>query len=332
MKASGRFGILYTSHHKGAGYRCDEPALPASAGVSDADMRVKLHLVFNPASGQFRQERLEALTAALEAQGFDPVLVPSRIDGLMIPSEARLVCVFGGDGTLRLVAQALGDRIGDVALCVCPSGTINLVARELGYAADPGTFAARLAKAWARGPAAWVVSPLVETGTTPVVSCLSIGPDSLAVAGVSGALKARIGRLAYAVAGLKLLWRWPRAVLRIRAETPAGGVLVLDAEAMFVARGRYYAGPFRLSRAARLGSAGFELVTLPSASRMRCAAFMLALALGLRPERLGLARVQTVRTLTIDPGTMPVQVDGDTVSAAGPIHIGMAGRAARFCV
>jgi len=294
--------------------------------------RIRIHVVFNPASGQFRRKRLDALAAALAGQGFDPVLLPSRLEGMMIPAEARLVCVFGGDGTLRLVVQALGDRVRDVALCVCPVGTINLVARELGYSIHPGQFAERLAAAWARGAGTWVQSPLVDAGITPVISCLSIGPDSLAVAGVSGRFKARIGRLAYLVAGARLLWRWPRTPLHIQAETADGRIVELMAEALFVARGRYYAGPFRLSRDACITSTGFELVTLSSASRWRSAVFMLVLMAGLRPERFGLANVLGVRALSIDPGAMPVQVDGDAVPVAGAIHIGMTDRLARFCV
>lgn len=291
---------------------------------------IRLDLVYNPASGQFRRSRLDALAAALAEQGFAPRPIATRSDGVDLSADAQLVCIHGGDGTVRLAVAAMGARVGTVPLCIAPCGTINLIAREIGYDREPQAFASQLAEAWARGPACWPRSPLVTCQASPVMACLSLGPDSAAVAAVSPVLKARIGRLAYLVAAGGLLWHWPRRRFAVRAELADGSWLEEQVEAAFVARGKFYAGPFTLSPRARLDSALIELVVMPRAGRWRTAAFALAIMLGLPVERLGLARRHSVRSLEIAAEGVPMQIDGDTIPARA-LRVEHSGLTARFC-
>ena len=159
-----------------------------------------LDLVYNPVSGSFSDDHLEALRDALIEAGFRVTPMPTTAAGARLSGEADLVCVHGGDGTLRDTVQALGEWAGSMPICVAPSGTINLVARELGYPRSPPRFAEAVRAAWDRGPESWVQSPLYRLGDMPIVSCVSIGPDSHAVARVDSGLKQRIGRYAYVVA------------------------------------------------------------------------------------------------------------------------------------
>lgn len=294
-------------------------------------MSARLDLVYNPASGNFRQRRLDALARELAREGFDVRLAATSPQGVEIARDAQLVCVHGGDGTTRMVAQALGERLATVALAISPVGTINLLARELGYVAHPRRFAAALAKAWRKGEAGWLASPVARSEATPVLACLSIGPDSAAVASLSAPLKARIGRLAYLVAGLKHLRHWPREGVTVRALLADGTELSQRVEAALLARGRYYAGPFSLSPRARLEADGMELVLLEKAGRLRSLAFALAVMGGLCPQRLGLATIHTVREVRFDGGALPVQVDGDAIGAE-PLTIAMSGHSARYCI
>ena len=155
-----------------------------------------LDLVYNPVSGSFSDDHLEALRDALIEAGFRVTPMPTTAAGARLSGQADLVCVHGGDGTLRDTVQALGERAGSMPICVAPSGTINLVARELGYPRSPQRFAEAVREAWDRGPESWVQSPLYRLGDMPIVSCVSIGPDGHAVARVDSRLKQRIGRYA----------------------------------------------------------------------------------------------------------------------------------------
>lgn len=295
------------------------------------DNGVRMDLVYNPAAGRFRPAQLDALIDALRSHGFAPRKIATTPAGVALSDDAELICVHGGDGAVRLTMEALGERAGTVPLCISPAGTINLVARELGYRSQPALLAAQIAEAWARGHDSWVQSPVISFGGVPVVACASIGPDSATVAHLSPALKQRIGRYAYVVAMAQLLWRWPRHRMGLRAELADGSTLETQAEAVFLARGRFYAGPFRLSKKAGLATETVELIVMPRAGRLHCTLFGLAVMMGLPLDKLGIARTHSVRAVEIGECSLPIQVDGDsTPPRAG--RLAAAGHVARYCI
>ncbi len=270
-----------------------------------------LDLVYNPVSGSFSAAHLEKLVAALEAQGFAVTPMPTTADGAELSGTADIICVHGGDGTLRDVVRALGDKAGDFPLCVAPSGTINLVARELGYSRKPRSFARELSEAWQRGEKSWVSAPLYRLGEMPIVSCLSIGPDSHAVARVSTKLKKRIGRYAYVAAMMQQMREWPRAPMNVRGVTSDGKEFAEEAEAVIVSNAALYAGPFRLSPEAALHADSVELISVREGTRLRITLLSVAAMLGLPVQRFAKARVRSCRRIEFDRCVTPVQVDGD---------------------
>lgn len=273
----------------------------------------KLDLVYNPVSGSFREARLAALVEAFQGQGFAVNPLPTRADGAQLSGGADLVCVHGGDGTLRDVLTAMGDAAGAIPLAIARAGTINLVARELDYPAKETAMAQRIKAAFEAGPDRWLHSPLFQLGGLPIASCLSIGPDSHAVARVSGDLKRKIGRFAYVAAMLQQMRDWPRDPMQVSGELADGSEFTCEAEALFVARGSFYAGPFRLSPRAALHTETIELITINRASRSRMAAFSTAAALRLPLDRFGFAEIRSVRRLEIADCAAPAQVDGDVI-------------------
>ncbi|MCL4671419.1 MAG: hypothetical protein KJZ64_00440 [Sphingomonadaceae bacterium] len=292
---------------------------------------MKIDLVYNPVAGSFRERRLSRLIEAFAAHGIDARALPTTRKGVRLSGTADLVCVHGGDGTLRDTVQALGNEAGSVPLAIAPAGTINLVARELGYQRDPARLAAQIAAAWERGPDSWVRSPLYRLGAMPIVSCLSIGPDSHAVATVSGALKQRIGRYAYVVAMMRLLRRWPRDPLHIRGELADGTPFSCEAEAAIVSHGALYGGPFRLSGKAALKADSVELITVTRSTRRGALALSAAAMLHLPVDRLGLAEIRTCRRIEFDRCVSPVQVDGDHMPECA-YAIGPSGLTLTYCV
>ena len=290
---------------------------------------MKLDLVYNPAAGSFRQRRLDALVQAFAAQGAAVTALPTTRDGAQLSGAADIVCVHGGDGTVRDTVKALGKRAGEVPLCVAPAGTINLVARELGYARDPQRLAQQVMSAWRRGRESWVTAPLYTLGELPVVSCLSIGPDSHAVARVSGALKRRIGRFAYVVAMLQVMRNWPRETMAITGELADGSPFECEAAAVIVSHGALFAGPFRLSPNASLTADSVELIVLDRPSRRGVALFTAAAFAGRPLDRLGLATFRSVRRVTFDRCVSPVQVDGDHMPECA-FSIGPSGMTLRY--
>ncbi len=292
---------------------------------------MRLDLVYNPTSGRFRRDRLEQLVAALEHFDWAVTLIETRPDGVTVSPDCELVCVHGGDGALRQTVRGLGKRAGKVPLCVSPAGTINLVARELGYHTDPDKFAVQIAAAWGRGPQSWIRSPLFTFDDMPVLACLSIGPDSVAVSRVSSGLKAKIGRYAYVVSALKMLARWPQDPMPVKAQGIDGRIWEMQGEAVFAARGKFYGGPFSLSPKAALSASTLELVVIERSTRLACLRFAWAVMTGRDPGELGLAKTSTVKWAELGDGDLPTQVDGDQVL---PVmgRIAPSGQVVRYCI
>lgn len=291
-----------------------------------------VNLVHNPTAGRYHSGLLARVAEAFAARGAQVIQSATGPGGYgKLAHDADLVCVFGGDGALGLVASAMAERLAAVPLCVYPAGTINLVARELGYARDPEKFAAQVLAAFARGAASWVRSPLFSCTGVPVMACLSSGPDSAAVARCSPALKARIGRFAYVIATVQLLWQWPRTAHAVSAQATDGRAICRTAEAVFVARGHYYAGPWSLASAARIDTADFHLIVMPRAGRVRTLLFALSVMSGIDPARIGLAEFHTVEKVTITGTSLPIQIDGDAIVVPAA-EIKLTGETVLYCI
>lgn len=274
---------------------------------------ILVDLVYNPVSGSFRKAQLEAIVRALRSEGFRVRSIPTQAEGTELPEGADIVCVHGGDGTLRDAVQALGRRAGEVPLCIAPSGTVNLVATELGYPREAETFARNLREAWDRGQQSWTKSPLYTLGQMPIVACVSIGPDSHAVARVSGPLKKRIGRYAYVVAMMQQMRDWPRNAMIVSGELTDGERFTCEAEAVIASHGALFAGPYRLSPNAALEADSIELITISRSTRIGAILFAIAALLGLPIDRFAGTRIRTVRRAEFDRCVTPVQVDGDHI-------------------
>src|SRR6476469_7020999 len=97
-----------TLRQAGTGRGASSPRLlPGQAEPGNNCARMKLDLVYNPAAGSFRKARLDALVRAFGAVGAEVTALPTRRDGVQLSGTAELVCVHGGDGTLRDTVQAL---------------------------------------------------------------------------------------------------------------------------------------------------------------------------------------------------------------------------------
>ncbi len=123
-----------------------------------------------------------------------------------------LLLCSGGDGTVRACAQGLHGT--DVALGILPSGTGNLLARNLGIPAD---LDAAIDVALHGERRAYDVG---VCGDEVFAVMAGLGIDAAMVGEAPEGLKGRIGWLAYAVSGLRAAARAP--VLRVELELDGG--------------------------------------------------------------------------------------------------------------
>ena len=261
-----------------------------------------VQLFVNPNAGSASRKRVAALVRAFEAAGARVILSDDQRDQAEVSAEVTHVCAVGGDGTLRHVAAAVARAGRPLTLSLYPTGTVNLLARECGYRLDPAGFARRVLAETTRTHHSGLI------GTTPFFTCASVGPDSYAVAALSTALKQRIGRLAYGWAFLTLLIHWPRPQLRVVHD---GGEIAC--EAVYIAKGRLFAGPWSFAPHAALGDARFHVVTLGRATRLLYTRFLWRLVTGKSVVTLPGATHFTCTKLRIE-GNAALEADGDIVA------------------
>ncbi len=279
-----------------------------------------IQLISNPCSGSYSPSLIARLTAEFIRQGAQVVQGESSPRApLVIAPEAERLCVVGGDGTVRHVVaawqKAQANRPHNTpppSLIAYPGGTVNLLQLETQLPLAPEAFVAR---ALHTGDAREHYS--VTINDTLFLACASVGPDSAAVARLSEPLKRWLGKLAYVVAFLAVLWHWPRPKLRVTVDGH-----VLDCEAVYLAKGRYFAGPWSFAPAARLDAATLHIVSIARLTRWIYIRFMLAMMLGRAVETIPgvtLHTGSTQTTVTLDglsaaDAHLPVQGDGDIIS------------------
>ncbi len=272
-----------------------------------------VQLFYNPAAGSYSARRLRTLAGALRAEGAEVIATPS-IDGApMLAERATHVCIAGGDGTVRHVAANLARSGRALPAAIYPVGTVNLLAREGAFRRSAAACARELLHGGIERP-----HHPVALGETMFFACASAGPDSVAVARVSPGLKRRIGRLAYGVAFLGVLWNWPRPRLRLSAVGRS-----IDCEAVYIAKGRYFAGPWSFAPGASVGQPQLHVVALPTARRRDYLAFIWTMLRGRDPgASCGAVSFTCTELALLSDDAVPVQADGDIV-ARGAVDLAL---------
>lgn len=101
-------------------------------------------LLHNPTAGSGRHTR-EKLLELLDASGFSSRYVPTDDDAykdVLAESDADILIIAGGDGTVAKVARHIPNR--KVPVAILPTGTANNVARNLGIEGEVGALIAAL--------------------------------------------------------------------------------------------------------------------------------------------------------------------------------------------
>jgi diacylglycerol kinase family enzyme len=276
-------------------------------------------LIYNPASGRRRHERLlGGVRAALAAAGWTAEPIPTPGPGgatalarqLAAAGDVAAVLAYGGDGTVREVAAGL---IGTgVALGILPGGTVNLLARAVGLPASPLAAASLLAGLTPR--------PLDVglAGETPFLMMVSAGVDGAALAALDSRLKGRFGRSAVVAQALREWWRYPYPELAVEADGRA-----TTATFAVVANIPLYAGPFRLVPQARPDDGRLDLLVFRG-GRAATARFAWDLLRAAHVRRRDVEVFPVTEVRLAGPPGARAQVDGDPCPEPLPLRIRLA--------
>jgi diacylglycerol kinase (ATP) len=278
-------------------------------------------LVYNPTSGRRRHRgRLEAILATLGAGGFAIEAVPTERRGHAIEiaraaaaGGAEAVFAYGGDGTVREVAEGLhGTR---TALGVLPGGTTNVVSIAFGLGQDPVEAARRLCRVEARP---------VDVGLCGGRAFLmqaSSGVEAYLMARLDPLMKARFGFAGAVMQGVGVFFRYRYPQIELQADGErirATGAMVCNIPEA--------AGPYRIVPDGAFDDGQLELLLFTGTTRAAVASFCVDLYRGTHASRKDV-RIRPVRSVVFEgPPEAFVQIDGDPVTAPHPIEVTLAGQ------
>jgi YegS/Rv2252/BmrU family lipid kinase len=271
-------------------------------------MRRRLLVILNPAAGQRRARRCQAVLAHLRAAGCKVEVRRTaaagdaeRVAGAARGADWEAVVAAGGDGTVLEVVNGLTPAAPPLA--VLPLGTANVLAAEIGLPRSPRA----LARTLAHGPVQRVYPGRI--GARRFMMMVGVGLDARTIAAVDPALKRLTGKGAY---------YWAAAGRLLATEHPLYDVTVdgvtRRAASVIVANGHYYAGRFVCAPEARLTDPEFHVCLFTRPGRWPALRYGLATMLG-RLDRLDDYQVVRGRRIAISgPAGDPVQADGDLVA------------------
>ncbi len=167
---------------------------------------MKIQIIINPSSGsQKHEEQLQAIVRLLSANHtVDEYYTKASGDAKnaaikAIENETDLLIVSGGDGTVHEVANAIGDKRSHIPVAILANGTVNDFSKYLEIPEDPYEFVAMVEK----GDTLDV--DLGIANNTYFVNVAAVGVASEIAHEVDKDTKARFGRMAYYLEGIRKL-------------------------------------------------------------------------------------------------------------------------------
>jgi YegS/Rv2252/BmrU family lipid kinase len=274
-------------------------------------------LIVNPTAGGGRRVRqldearrifreggieteLQSTTAAGEA---------TRMARRAVETSRQLVIVCGGDGTVNEAVNGLA--CSQVPLAVLPSGTANVLAKELSLPWDLPRAARRIIAAPYHRIALGLAIPEKSSGEPRYfLSLAGAGADGALVSAVRPELKLKAGILAYWQEGFRQLTRYDFPMFRTSMAGNAGDI---DASLVVVGRTKHYGGPFKITTEADLLKPQFELAFVTTRSAWRYIAYLPLLWAGkLRGARhVHFFKTDSLHCASNSASHVQIQVDGE---------------------
>lgn len=283
---------------------------------------VRCCLIANPVSGAGRAVRsAERVAALLAAQGVETGLVRTEKAGDAGAHAARAadgcakIVVFGGDGTLNEVLNALPHFRTPLALV--PHGTANLLGRELHLPRAPHAVVRLLTQNRVR----WLDLGVANGQRFLVVG--GVGFDGEVTSVVRGQRRGSLSMLDYVKPVIDVFRRWQAPELHVSLD---GESLPGVTSFAVVSNVRNYAGLFSLTPDASPEDGFLNVCLLRGRARKDLVRLYVG-GLFHRPPGDGIAEEHLAREIRIDaPVPVPYQIDGDPAGTT-PVTFTMQSRA-----
>jgi diacylglycerol kinase (ATP) len=248
----------------------------------------------------------------LEKQGHHVIKAPTtgpRTAGEIVRRHmqegADLIVAAGGDGTINEVAEGMVHT--EVPLAILPAGTANVLAVEMRMGRNLLRAADRLRECRPHRISVGRVSFEDGSGTRHFLLMAGVGLDAQIVYNVSLPVKARVGKLAYWLAGWGMLGR------RLAQFEVESNNVRRPCSFALVSKVRNYGGDFEIARSVNLFDDRFELVLFEGESSLSYLKYLAGLVFN-RVEGMPGVSVTRTRQATLEAAENPnvyVQIDGE---------------------
>lgn len=278
----------------------------------------KIVLIYNPKAGRLQKtaDTVQRLIAALREKGLaipDAQIFPTTASGdatrlaqQAVDNCADVLIVCGGDGTINEAAQAL---IGtQTALAILPSGTANVLAKEMNLPRQPEALAQLLVTEQWREISVGRATKPDQSWQRYFLLMAGIGLDATIIEAVNPAQKKQWGIGSYVVAGLKTLAEWPLKPFSLQYDHQKQ-----DATFAIVANAANYAAWFRIAPKSKMESDHLDICIFNSHSRLIYLGYAFLSLFGAHTISPDVTYEPITETYANSSHTTPVQLDGELV-------------------
>ncbi|MGH3085876.1 MAG: diacylglycerol/lipid kinase family protein [Rubrobacteraceae bacterium] len=261
-------------------------------------------IIGNPASGRGDMNSLKRCAGPFKELGGEvevwPTERPEHATELATLAGACMVVAAGGDGTVNEVINGLHT---DATLGILPTGTANVLARELGLPLDVDKACRRIVEGKIIRMDLGIARD--EAGVERKFSCMAgIGFDANVVRSVPDTLKKNLGAMAFALTAFKVLAVEDLPWIRIEN----GG----DHTSQFaiIANGQYYGGDYRSSELASLTNGELDVIMVEKVSKL-LRPDIFGRILAKKPLSKDATRFSATELEATSEEKVPVQLDGE---------------------
>ncbi len=276
-------------------------------------------MISNPAARKSSAKKIELAARLFEQAGWDVTVLQTQARGhatelakQAVNDGASLVVAAGGDGTFNEVINGLlgnevmnGPAGGAVPMAVLPSGTTNVLAKELKIPKDARGAVKRILEGHIRE--VHVGSMAFPDGCRRKFFLMAgIGFDAEAVYHVSGKIKKKYGKAGYLAGGLYKLKHW----------SPEPKRALIDGKqylfsSLVICKGARYGGYPKMAPDASIMDAALYAVVMSGRKRTDVFRYAFGIITGLHTRYKDVAYIKCRDVQVLDAAR--IQADGDYI-------------------
>jgi diacylglycerol kinase (ATP) len=270
----------------------------------------RLAAIFNPTSGGGRNKRdLPLITGSLRGLGFVVDELPTERAGhaTALAADAvergfEVVCAIGGDGTVNEVINGIAGS--GVTFAIIPTGTVNVLAMELGIPLDPPDACALAAAGHT------IDIDLGIAGERYFALMAGAGLDAAVIAGMNPLMKKALREAAFAVQGVATALTGDFPLIRVEADERC-----IDGYFVVAGNSANYGGAFGITPTADMRDGLLDVCVMTDKSFLNMSYYWLSALVNthLRSPRVEYFRATAMR-MSLAPGEsgeVLVQTDGE---------------------